>query len=176
MSQGAAKVLAYAQGAVGSQTGVLDTGTLAVLDNQVDPTTGTIKLKATFPNAEQSAVAGRLRRRAAAGGHREGRRGGAAGRRAARAAQHLCLRGRTRTTRRRAATSRSGTRTRRRRIITEGVKPGDKVVIDGASRLTDDSKVTIVPADAARAAVRRPPGSRLRRERGGAAAGAPGAD
>ena len=44
------KVLAYAQGATGSQTGLLDTGTLTVLDNQVDPTTGTIKLKATFPN------------------------------------------------------------------------------------------------------------------------------
>ena len=29
---------------------MLDRGTLTVLDNQVDPTTGTIKLKATFPN------------------------------------------------------------------------------------------------------------------------------
>ncbi len=52
MAQGAAKVLAYAQGAIGGQTGTLDTGTLTVLDNQVDPTTGTIKLKATFPNPE----------------------------------------------------------------------------------------------------------------------------
>ena len=52
MSQGAAKVLAYVQGAIGNRTGMLDTGTLTVLDNQVDPTTGTIKLKATFPNPE----------------------------------------------------------------------------------------------------------------------------
>src|SRR6478752_2626146 len=52
MSQGAAKVLAYAQGTVGSPSSVLDTGTLTVLDNQVDPTTGTIKLKATFPNPQ----------------------------------------------------------------------------------------------------------------------------
>jgi multidrug efflux system membrane fusion protein len=29
---------------------VLDEGTLAVIDNQIDPTTGTIRLKATFPN------------------------------------------------------------------------------------------------------------------------------
>ena len=29
----------------------IDRGKLAVLDNQVDPATGTIKLKATFPNA-----------------------------------------------------------------------------------------------------------------------------
>ncbi len=38
------------KGANGSPANVLDTGTLTVLDNQVDPTTGTIKLKATFPN------------------------------------------------------------------------------------------------------------------------------
>lgn len=31
-------------------TTVLDTGTLAVFDNQIDQSTGTIKLKATFPN------------------------------------------------------------------------------------------------------------------------------
>ena len=31
-------------------TTVLDTGMLAVIDNQIDQTTGTIKLKATFPN------------------------------------------------------------------------------------------------------------------------------
>lgn len=31
---------------------VLDTGKLSVIDNQVDPTTGTIRLKATFPNSE----------------------------------------------------------------------------------------------------------------------------
>ena len=85
------KVLAYAQGATGSRTGLLDTGTLAVLDNQVDPTTGTIKLKATFPNPDNRAVAGRIRRRAGAGGYREGCRRGAAGRRAARAAQRVCV-------------------------------------------------------------------------------------
>jgi multidrug efflux system membrane fusion protein len=31
-------------------TNVLDTGTLAVIDNQIDTTTGTIRLKANFPN------------------------------------------------------------------------------------------------------------------------------
>ncbi len=34
----------------GGDRGVIDRGKLAVLDNQVDPATGTIKLKATFPN------------------------------------------------------------------------------------------------------------------------------
>jgi multidrug efflux system membrane fusion protein len=34
-----------------TQKNSLDEGTLAVVDNQIDPTTGTVKLKATFPNA-----------------------------------------------------------------------------------------------------------------------------
>ena len=47
MAGGMPEVLAYA----GNASRVLDRGRLAVLDNQVDPATGTIKLKATFPNA-----------------------------------------------------------------------------------------------------------------------------
>jgi len=34
-------------------------------------------------------------------------------------------------------------------IITDGVKPGDKVVIDGASRLSEGSKVAVVQPAAA---------------------------
>jgi multidrug efflux system membrane fusion protein len=52
LNQGAAngglKVLALDRG----NTGTLDEGTLAVVDNEIDPTTGTVKLKATFPNDE----------------------------------------------------------------------------------------------------------------------------
>ncbi len=36
--------------ALGAEARVLDTGRLSVLDNQVDPATGTVRLKATFPN------------------------------------------------------------------------------------------------------------------------------
>jgi membrane fusion protein, multidrug efflux system len=32
----------------------LDTGTLALIDNEIDPTTGTVRLKATFPNAHDA--------------------------------------------------------------------------------------------------------------------------
>jgi len=32
--------------------GILDTGSVAVVNNQIDPTTGTIQVKATFPNAK----------------------------------------------------------------------------------------------------------------------------
>ncbi len=52
MHAGAPTVLAFAQGANQTASDILDTGKLAVLDNQVDPTTGTIKLKATFPNPD----------------------------------------------------------------------------------------------------------------------------
>jgi RND family efflux transporter, MFP subunit len=52
LNQGAAngglKVLALDRG----NTSTLDEGVLAVVDNEIDPTTGTVKLKATFPNNE----------------------------------------------------------------------------------------------------------------------------
>ncbi len=52
LQEGKPEVLALRQGAnQGGVAGLLDRGELAVLDNQVDPQTGTIKLKATFPNA-----------------------------------------------------------------------------------------------------------------------------
>ena len=44
----ALKVLALDRG----NTATLDEGSLAVVDNEIDQTTGTIKLKATFPNAD----------------------------------------------------------------------------------------------------------------------------
>jgi multidrug efflux system membrane fusion protein len=46
-SKGGLKVLAVDR----DNKTVMDEGTLTVIDNQIDPTTGTIKLKATFPNA-----------------------------------------------------------------------------------------------------------------------------
>jgi membrane fusion protein, multidrug efflux system len=46
-SKGALKVSALDS----TQKNSLDEGTLTVVDNEIDPTTGTVKLKATFPNA-----------------------------------------------------------------------------------------------------------------------------
>jgi len=40
--------------AMGDGTAPLDRGTLAVVDNEIDPATGTIRLKATFPNENLS--------------------------------------------------------------------------------------------------------------------------
>ena len=45
-ANGGLKVQALDRG----NTNPLDEGTLAVVDNEIDPTTGTVKLKATFPN------------------------------------------------------------------------------------------------------------------------------
>ena len=58
-------------------------------------------------------------------------------------------------------------------IITEGVSAGDRVVIDGASRLNDNTKVNVVQPAAAGGspAAEQPaaPGTRRRRAGGGAA-------
>jgi len=43
-------LVAVAQGRDDRRT--LDTGTLSLVDNQIDPTSGSVRLKATFPNAE----------------------------------------------------------------------------------------------------------------------------
>jgi multidrug efflux system membrane fusion protein len=56
-------------------------------------------------------------------------------------------------------------------VITAGLNPGDRVVVDGASRLTDGAKVSVVTPDPAPAASggNRPaaPGTRARNGRGG---------
>jgi multidrug efflux system membrane fusion protein len=166
----APKVLAYVQGAAGSPAGVLDTGVLAVLDNQVDSTTGTIKLKATFPNSGD-----RLWPGAFVGVQLQVDTAkdavvvpSAAVQRGPRGA-YVYVINQDNTASRRNVTV--GHEDAQGSIITEGVKPGDKVVIDGASRLSDATKVTIVQPAAAGAApaTAQPsaPGTR-RRQSGGA--------
>ena len=57
-------------------------------------------------------------------------------------------------------------------IIADGVKPGEKVVVDGASRLNDGSKVTIAqPAAAGNAPAADRPAAPGTRRRQGAAPG-----
>jgi multidrug efflux system membrane fusion protein len=50
MAKGPLKVLAYSR----DDKTQLAEGTLALIDNQIDPTTGTIPLKATFPNKDHA--------------------------------------------------------------------------------------------------------------------------
>ena len=122
---------------------VIDRGTLRVIDNQVDPTTGTVKLKAEFPNAERAAVAGAVRQCAAVDRHAE-RRGGDPDRRgAARPERHLRLCGQGRQHRWRCARSWCRSRMRRRPWSRAAWRRRERVVTTGFARLTDGSKVDI---------------------------------
>jgi multidrug efflux system membrane fusion protein len=56
MAKGPVKVLAYSQ----DETTRLDEGELLLIDNQINQTTGTIRLRATFPNAQRLLWPGEL--------------------------------------------------------------------------------------------------------------------
>ncbi len=142
MRYGAPEVLAYSQGADPTPEGLLDRGALAVLDNQVDPTTGTIKLKATFPNPDDKLWPGgfvgvRLLVDVAKAATVVPP---AAVQRGPRGTYVYVITGKDTVTRRSVTV---GHEDEAASIITDGVKPGDQVVVDGAARLTDGSHVTI---------------------------------
>jgi membrane fusion protein, multidrug efflux system len=138
-------VLAYPQGTVEDDATIIDRGTVAVLDNQVDPTTGTIKLKATFPNPESKLWPGgfvgvRLQVATARNATvvpvaavQQGPNGA-----------YVYVVNAEGTVTRRAVTI--SHQDEQGAIIDEGVKPGERVVTDGASRLSDGRKVAIAPA------------------------------
>jgi multidrug efflux system membrane fusion protein len=145
MQAGTPAVLAYQQGANGSAGAVLDTGQLAVLDNQVDPTTGTIKLKATFPNPGNKLWPGafvgvRLQVRVA---HDAVVVPPAAVQRGPNGAFVFLVTAEG-TAKRQPVTV--GHEDADESIITAGVKTGDKMVVDGASRLSDGTKIEVVQA------------------------------
>ena len=143
-------VLAYAQGANGSPAQMLDRGTLAVLDNQVDPTTGTIKLKATFPNGGLHLWPGGFVgvRLQVATAHDAVVVPPAAIQRGPRGTFVFVVDGGTA---KRVPVTVSH-EDELASIVTEGVRAGDKVVVDGASRLSDGRTVTVVqPLPAAEA-------------------------
>ena len=61
------------------QQSKLATGTLLTVDNQIDPTTGTVRLKALFPNNDDRALPEPVRQRAPAARRAARRDGGAVG-------------------------------------------------------------------------------------------------
>ena len=69
----------------------LDQGTLLTPDNAIDPTTGTIKLKATFPNPNNTLWPGQFVNARLLIGTEQQRADGAVGRRAARPDRPVCL-------------------------------------------------------------------------------------
>jgi multidrug efflux system membrane fusion protein len=140
MEAGEAEALALPQG---SDSDIIDRGSLTVLDNQVDPSTGTIKMKATFPNAHLQLWPGafvtvRLKVAVLRGATvvppvavQRGPRG-----------PFVYVLDVDQTVERRPVTV--GHEDQFASVIEDGVKPGERVVVDGASRLSEHSKVTVV--------------------------------
>jgi multidrug efflux system membrane fusion protein len=150
MAAGTPAVLALPQTPNGDPGGQpLDRGTLTVLDNQVDQTTGTIKLKASFPNEKLQLWPGAFLTVRLAVETRHGavvvppvavQRGPLGA--------YVYVVNPDLTVARRPV--RVGHEDLSAAIIEDGVTPGERVVTDGASRVSEGSKVTIAqPVSAA---------------------------
>jgi multidrug efflux system membrane fusion protein len=144
MAKRALTVLAYSQ----DNKTELDQGTLAVLDNQIVQSSGSVRLKATFPNAAHRLWPGELidvrllvdtlpnAMAVATTAVQQGPQGpsvyvikpdGTVEQRAVTAGQTGAL----------------------RTVITSGLKPGEQIVTSGQSRLQPGSRVTVVTGPAA---------------------------
>ena len=134
---------------------VLDRGKLAVLDNQVDSATGTIKLKATFPNPGLTLWPGGFVnvRLLVNTEHGVTTVPSAAVQRGPNGAYVFVINPDKSVKRKQVTVGHEDERTT---VIQAGLQPGDLVVTDGAQRLNDTSKVAIAgPDDNAPAAVPR---------------------
>ena len=142
MHAGTPAVLAYPQGDVAARAAPVDRGQLAVLDNTVDQSTGTIKLKATFPNAGLTLWPGgfiniRLLVRTEHGvitvppvAVQRGPDGA-----------YAYVAKEDGTALRRPLTV--GHEDEAVSVVLAGLQPGDRVVTDGVSRLTDGARIAI---------------------------------
>ena len=144
MEDGMPSVLALRQG--GDAASPLDRGQLAVLDNQVDPATGTIKLKATFPNDKLLLWPGgfvNVRMLA------QTLRGvttvpTAAVQRGPQGSYLYVVNGAGEAQRRQVKVGHEDDGIS---VIAEGVAAGEQVVTDGAQRLTEGAKVAVAGPD-----------------------------
>ena len=182
MAAGTAEVLALPQAATGVQTGAgadaararpmpIDRGTLTVLDNQVDPTTGTIKLKATFPNKALALWPGafvtvRLQVQVL---HDATTVPPVAVQRGPQGA-FVYVANDHNTAQRRPV--QIGHEDLFASVVTSGLKPGERVVVDGAARLSDNAKINVLPPPGEPAAPGATP-ARPERERGSPTARGP---
>jgi multidrug efflux system membrane fusion protein len=153
MASGPPEVLALPQTNTTDATGlglassstVLDSGVLSVIDNEVESTTGTIKVKATFPNQNSQLWPGgfvtvRLRLRTDKNALVVPP---AAIQRGPDGSYVYVVQANNQVTRRTVTT---GYSTETIAEVTSGLNPGDVVVTDGVSRLTDNARVQILPA------------------------------
>ncbi len=161
MKNGAPEVLALPQGVANDGKTVLDSGRVAVLDNTVDQATGTIKLKATFPNPNLALWPGgfvnvrllietdRNVVTVAPTAVQRGPQGA-----------YVYVVNDERTVSRKPI--QVGHEDESVAVVTAGLQPGDRVVTDGASRLMDGSRIQVqesnTPATAEEPIRRRAPG------------------
>jgi len=125
---------------------ILDRGQLAVLDNQVDPTTGTIKLKATFPNADLRLWPGAfVNVRLLARTDRDAITVPAAAVQRGPTGPYLYIVDEGNKAERRALTL--GYQGEQSIVVTSGVRPGERVVTEGAQRLADGKEVAVAGPD-----------------------------
>jgi membrane fusion protein, multidrug efflux system len=150
MAGGMPEVLATEQVERGAETSrpakVLDRGQLAVLDNQVDPQTGTIKLKATFPNSDLRLWPGAfVNVRLLVRTDRDAVTVPAAAVQRGPTGPYLYVVDDGNKAERRAL--KLGYQDEQLSVVQSGVKPGERVVTDGAQRLTDGKEVAVAGAD-----------------------------
>ncbi len=125
---------------------VLDRGKLAVLDNQVDPQTGTIKLKATFPNQNLRLWPGAfVDVRLLARTDRDATTVPTAAVQRGPDGPYLYVVGAGNKAERRAL--RVGYQDERLCIVDSGVRPGERVITDGAQRLAEGKALAVAGPD-----------------------------
>ena len=146
MRNGMPEALAVGQSATGQAGQVLDRGHLVVIDNQVDAATGTIRLKAQFPNADLKLWPGAfVNVRLLADTMRDAVTVPiSAIQRGPRGAFVYVVKPDDTVTRRAVPLAFED---QQLAVATSGVKPGEKVVVEGASRLTEGSKVALARPD-----------------------------
>ena len=144
MQDGMPEVLALRAG--GAAGDPLDRGQLAVLDNQVDPATGTIKLKATFPNEGLKLWPGGFVnvRMLAQTLHNVVTVPTAAVQRGPRGTYVFVVTPGNTAQRR---VVQVGHEDNQVSVVAEGLQTGEQVVTDGAQRLTDGAKVAVAGPD-----------------------------
>ncbi|KAA1179517.1 efflux RND transporter periplasmic adaptor subunit [Rhizobium tropici] len=121
---------------------VVDNGTLAVVDNQVDPTTGTVKLKANFPNDKLALWPGAFVNARLLVETLKGVTvipSGAVQRGPNGTFVYIVSQGETVAMKPVKVRQQDDTQA----VIADGISPGDKVVTTGFARLQDGSKVQI---------------------------------
>ena len=132
-----AEVIATPQGSkVGSK------GKLAILDNAVDPTTGTIVVRATFDNADERLWPGQLCDLDAHASASNPTRSSCRARRS-RSARTAITSSRSPTASRMCGPSRPAEPQDDETVITKGLDGGENVVVDGALLLIEGSKVEV---------------------------------